>query len=308
MNRKLLKRFLSDNRVSIPAIFDGGYLGRVFELLPDLKPAWNDFLDEVRSVGEDAWLDTWFKTKDDFVDYLKSNQEYQNFVKGDMSSWVIGKCNIPGKSVFDEPSDGCMFLSIDLKAANFQALRRVGVYDCQEYTDLISQFTSSNHLKNSKYFRSVVYGNLNVGRISTVKKYMTNEIRLWLNDRLPSNYVLYSMLPDELVYQISGDFKSDKGLPEYIFKETGIEVRTQTFRLNHLYLQGNDNPERKIKFFEKVDLVSGEETLHGLGSPYYLIGLALWKGKKVSAWDKTYLNQEGYQCKILSEFKIKRGI
>ena len=74
------------------------------------------------------------------------------------------------------------------------------------------------------------------------------------------------------------------------------------------YLQSKRNPDRKIQFFGKLDLENNTEGLVGLGAPYYLLGNVLWNNMDVCEEDLLFLNQEGYVCKILDTFEIKRGI
>ena len=318
-SRKILKRFLSDTKLSVSPIPDNKkYWERVFSIFPEFEGRYKNFLLEIAGNPEQT-LNDWDAVRGKIIEDIKANPKYQSFIQSSMSEWKLKDMpegGIPSKSIFEleaETLGGC-YLSIDLKSANFQAIKEVGVYSDYDWESLISRYTSSEHLKKSKYFRSVVYGNLNVGRTQTVEKYLTNEIRRLLNDELilPENYKLLTMMPDELVYEIQyNDLDLDmtcRELEEFILERTGIMVKAEQFQLQHYYLQSKGNPGRKIKFFGKTNLEDKSEELCGLGVPYYLIGTVLWKGIDPIDEDLMFLNQEGYVCKLLDEFEIKRGI
>ena len=156
-----------------------------------------------------------------------------------------------------------------------------------------------------------MYGNLNVGRIQTVEKFLINRVREFLekNELLPENYKLISMMPDELIYEIKdNDIELKADLESMIEEGLGLQTKVLQFQLQHYYIQSKNNPDRKIKFFGKLNLETGDEEICGLGVPYYLLGTVLHRGLEVTKEDLTFLNQEGYECRLIDEFEIKRGI
>ena len=311
--RKILKRFLSDIKLSVSPIPDEQYWTRVFQVFPGIEEKYKLFISELGD-DEKGTLDRWDVIRNRIIQDLKDNSEYKSLVSGDMSKYAVSPLNgVASKSIFELEANtlgGC-YLSIDLKSANFQALREVGVYNDLDWNSLLSKYTDSKHLQSSKYFRSVVYGNLNVGRIQTVEKFLINRIRQFLEDKelLPENYKLISMMPDELIYEIQyNDIDLEEDIRGIIETELGLQTKVSQFQLQHYYLQSKNNPERKIKFFGKLDLDTKCEEICGLGAPYYMIGAVLKNNIEPKQEDYLFLNQEGYVCKILDEFEIKRGI
>ena len=317
ISKKAFKRFINDYKLSIQPICTEEYIERVFELIPDAKPQFDLSLSE---IGEDfaTWMTAFEFSKNAMIEDIKNNNIYQEFIafggKEFEKRWELRnfpKGGIPNNTVFSRENHNKAYLSVDLRQANFQALRKVGVYTCKSWKELVSKYTDSAHILNSKQFREIIYGNLNISRIASVEKYLTNEFRLGLEERsiIPENYRLVRFMPDELIYEIGenklGFFEEKiKALSE----DLGIEVKTQQFLLKSYYIQAKGD-DRKIEFFGKLDLRSGNETIHCLGRPYYMIGLSLWKGaeKDDCMYDHMFLNQEGYLCTINEEFEIKRG-
>ena len=306
LTKKELKRFLNDIKVPIAPITDQTYLSHVSDLVPDFAGKLARFHYEVSESG-DNFLELWDKWKTKAIEELQGRPKYKEFIKSDMSVWapvVFPSGGLPNKSVFVSENNGSCFLSIDLRSANFQALKKVGVHTEDSWEEFIEKFTDSIHIKESKQFRSIIYGNLNTHRTQTIEKYLINEVRRNLED-LPDNYVLWSMMPDELIYEIKyNDVDLAFGnLEETIKNKTGIDVKTQQFQL----LRRTISPVsggKDIEFYEKRDVETKNKTVHCLGSPYYLLGLSLLKGIEPDPWDYVFINQEGYRCKIEEKFII----
>ena len=316
LRKKLLKRFISDTKLGVSPIDDLKYWERVFKIFPGTEEKLTRFILE---LGEDpdGWINRFELLKGRIINEIKDNQAYKNFIASDMSSWSIENLGISSKSIYEisDKTDTSQdtYLSIDLKSANFQAIKEVGVYSDYSWSDFISKYTDSEHIKESKYFRSVIYGNLNVSRIQTVEKYLTNTVRKFLDTAglLPSNYGLITMMPDELVYKVSGVFRpgfNTRSLEAAVEKETGVSTKIEHFSLRHQYLYSDTNPDRKIRFYSRENLENGEKELAGIGVPYAMVGNVLWKGMETCKYDYMFLNQEGYLCEIKEELKIKEGL
>lgn len=319
LKRKLLKRFISDTKIPVSPVDRLDYWERVFQLFPGSREKLETFVEEVEG-NPDKWMDDFEALKNKIISDFKGSDAYKNFITSDMKAYELldmPEGGISGKSVYeivkDTDTTGKVYLSLDLKAANFQVLRFLGVYSDPSWHDLISRYTESEHIRGSKYFRSVIYGNLNVGRVQTVEKYLTNEVRRYLEtaEILPENYKLISMMSDELVYEVSeGELApfSIRELEAAVKEEVGVDVKISHFVLKHQYLQSASNPGRKIKFFSRHEENAGEGELVCVGAPYAMIAQALWKTGKVEELDKLFLNQESFLCMIQDELEIKEGL
>ena len=85
-----------------------------------------------------------------------------------MPVFSVGDLNI-----YNNSNTGKKFISIDLKKANFQALRKFNpeiVMNCGHTTILLNISMVTNISKKSKYTRQVIFGKLNPRRTITFEK------------------------------------------------------------------------------------------------------------------------------------------
>lgn len=305
MNSKVLKKFLTDSGISVSPIFSGSYLARLFELLPGTKDSWLEFTDEVSTRGPERWLDDYDRVWKLVVEDVKARPEYTRFACSDMKRWDIGNPGFSRDTVYSPRAAGGNYISIDLKKANFQALKEAGVLNESSYFDLISKFTDSKHLQNSKRYRSVIFGNLCIPRITKVERWMINKIRETLETLgILKTSDIYSQLDDELIYNQPAIFLGPGEIEEEIKKTLGWETRVNEFHLIEYSLVPKEGGQKTVFYGKKTE---HEETIHCLGKPYTMIGLALQKGKKICDSDRLFLNQEGWLCRLEGEIEIEKG-
>lgn len=307
--KKELKRFFNDIKLPVAPIPDDEYLMHIINLIPEVYYKYTIFHDEKEKYVD--FLGMWDKWKNKAIEEIKNRPKYLEFIKSDMSKWKLVDFptgGFPNRSVFISENNGSHFLSIDLVSANFQALKKVGVHAEESWEDFIKKITYSEHIRGSKQFRSIVYGNLNIPRVQAIEKYLINEVRRFISDCIPDNYILWSMMPDELIYEIKG---SELGILDFgkllaqietkVSKD--IKIKVQQFQLLKKTIRPVSGG-KGVDFYVKKDIGSFE-TVHCLGSPYYLLGMSLLKGLEPSHWDYIFLNQEGYTCKIEEKFIIE---
>lgn len=113
------------------------------------------------------------------VEHVKNKQAYDNFSHFDMNAYKpvhsIGKQNL-----YNQNNAGQTFVSIDLKKANFQALRFYDqklVDNNDSYESFVKNIVDTHdYFVESKQIRQVIFGNLNPKRQQTIQKYMISLI------------------------------------------------------------------------------------------------------------------------------------
>ena len=65
-------------------------------------------------------------------------------------------------SLYSEETNGKFYVSIDLKKANFQALKFAGVLDDVDYDHFMYKYGADEYIRNSKYLRQVIFGKMTV--------------------------------------------------------------------------------------------------------------------------------------------------
>ena len=126
----------------------------------------------------DAWLQHYAEVRDTIIRTLEESEAYKAFNASDMSKYAIDPKlrNIPDRNIYNQELVGHVFVSFDLKKANFQALKYAGVLTDDTYEDMIDRFDKSFYFKKSKYTRQVIFGKLNPKRTITVEHYMMSQI------------------------------------------------------------------------------------------------------------------------------------
>ena len=246
-NNKLRQRFVKDYNLPIN-VFDErlfNYYVGLYDFFPREK--WENLkalIDEKYNGNVELWLDYCAKVRDEAINYVMGTQRYTDFNTSDLSKYKLTK-NIGEHSYYTEDTDGCKFISIDLKKANFQALKFVGVVEENTYDELIEKVGGDDYIKGSKYLRQVIFGKMNPGRTVTVEKYIMEKIMKFSDEVLPIGFELYSQNSDELVYKLnSKTFVGDiniicKVLEKVVLDNLGIEAdrhRTRICRVFEVFI------------------------------------------------------------------------
>lgn len=164
--------------------------------------------------------------KDDIIKHVSSKESYKELQAANLGHSKV----LPKGNIFNEYNDGKTFVSLDLKKANFQALKYFNpelVDNCVDYETFIRQFTNYDYFIQSKKLRQIIFGNLNPKRQQAIqRKIMAEFIDEWLYD----NKNIISASSDEIIIAIEDEKYADVMKSDVI----GIELHTTFFKLKHL--------------------------------------------------------------------------
>lgn len=304
---KFLQRFTKDYSLPIN-VFDEEMFEYYKELYKDFFPlkeyesAINDI--EVNFNGNvEMWLDHYAKIRDNIINTIMSSDEYKHFNEINLSTYSI-KPICGERSCYNEDADGKFFISIDLKKANFQALKYMKVLDDETYEKFIKRFGGDEYMANSKYLRQVIFGKMNASRQITIEKHIISRIYDAVCNKLKNNgFEIYSMNSDELVFYetkqvlerkvlntTSGFRNSIKNLlndikmmiDKYLGFETSVEYFSIT-RLPIVNFNGN-----KVDAYVKEDFITGKEKLKKASTTFYPQIYKLWLMKPIEDKDMVF--------------------
>jgi hypothetical protein len=297
-NNKLRQRFVKDYNLPIN-VFDEklfNYYIELYDFFPREK--WENLkslIDEKYNGNVELWLDYCAKVRDEAINHVMGTQKYVNFNTCDLSLYKLTK-NIGEHSYYTEATNGCRFISIDLKKANFQALKYVGVVEEKTYDELIEKVGGDDYIKGSKYLRQVIFGKMNPGRTVTIEKYIMEKIMKYADEVLPIGFELYSQNSDELVYKLNtnnfvGDIKIIcPVLEKVVLNELNIEVRVEYVEVIKLPIVNcNDN---NIDAFVRTNLNNGETVLKKASTTFYPQIYKLWKGLPIEDKDLIFYDND----------------
>lgn len=152
-----------------------------------------------------------------------------DFLKGTAAYSLINKAELQGLPTNKDftPDDNKIYVSMDLKHANFQAFKE---YDSggelpNTYEELLAKFNAPEIIIKSKYFRQVIFGNTNPKRLNLIERYIIERIK----NIMEGNHNIAAVRSDELIFHYNVNLINDiNNLVNYpvkytIFKQTGTE-------------------------------------------------------------------------------------
>lgn len=328
--RELAVRFIKDEglpiRIPESSLLEGYFyyaLG-IYEEEYGARTKWDEFCEYLKEHSSLDYLGETNAVSNRIIDDFKDNPDYIEFTKSDMSKFAVDFTGKRVKDIYNCNNSGKIFLSIDLKKANFQALKHVGVIKENTYEEWISKYTDVPMLFSSKHLRVLTFGHLCPNRQVTVEKYLTSQI-VSLIDRvdLPlTEKDIVSINNDEAVWVVEKrnlDCFSDlDGLCELIKKELGLDVKIELFKLQAYELIQDISKTHiaevtknaKVNFFEKENIITGIKTYHCIPSRYHMIITNMLhdkelSDKQVSLVDRLFI-QDDFVSELCGGFELRR--
>ena len=315
----LAKRFVSDFDFPVSMVNDYRMFCYQLELYePELKTLtrWKELQQMIkeRFGGDtDAFVEYYNKVRNDIITKTYESAAYQEFNNMDMSRFAVkDRPQVSKNNVYNCENDGKMFLSVDLRRANFQALKYVNrrIFNgAQTYEEYVGQFTDLDYLKTSKYTRQVIFGQLNPSRHTTVEQYLINQVykTMLTLDYLPFNAStgLVSMSNDELVFIIDRLY-NPKSYSECIVQDiktkTRLDVHVDAYELHGYSLVSDSNCTHK-EFFVKKDIETGREEFICMPLQFHMMGWKLYHKQSICPEDKLFIYENGI-CRFCEDFRL----
>lgn len=274
------KRFISDFNLPFEYI-DYNHFMYCLNLFDKTKDWYMlmDIINQRYGGNPNKFLDEYYQIRDKIINDILNKPDYNFFVNQlNLNDFALDKesRNINSNNIYNRENIGKMFLSIDLKSANFQTLKHVSsslVNNKSTYEDFIGDYTDLDYIKKSKYTRQVIFGKTNAKRQITCEKFFINEIRKLIESETHSyDLKLISMSNDELVYELTGILSFNEmalaDLVNKIYTETDFIVHGDLFTLNGYEFQFMETGSCKFTFYEKV-FNDGTTKLISVPKPYY---------------------------------------
>ena len=252
-SEKILKRFIKDYSlpIHIPTEEMINYYIDLYDPVFNSKEKWNMFTTELGKFKfEEEFLSAEHEIITKIIRGIEENPIYQEFISCEMDAYMPIHKDIEGVpfvktvNLYTPSNNGKYFISIDMKKANYQALKMFSsslVFNTNTYEEMVAKFTDSEYFKNSKHIRQVVFGQLNMGRITRQERYLNEKVLKYiLRTGYPKDKII-TFTTDEIIIECTPQmFLGTKGcefLAKDIYERIGIEVKVEDFRLKYI---GND--------------------------------------------------------------------
>lgn len=312
----LATRFVSDLKLPVSIISDEetffyelflyekdyGSLTKWEELWNTLYEMYPEKTDNQRA---ELFLQDYYQTRDDIIKFIEESEAYKSFNENkdiiDKYAFKSSFNNV-SKSIYNQENIGQRFISVDMKNANFQALRYAGVLPkYSSYKDLISKFTVNellnDYVANSKYTRQVIFGKLNPKRQIMVERWLMHQIyeKFFANE-----YELCYFGSDEFVMRENGNPISDDEKSSIIAsiecEFDGLEVRIEDFSLTgyEFFVEHSDKTEHKLGEFYKRSCDTGKYKCIPL--PYHKILYKTMRNENITFKDRELMYEK---CRVM---------
>lgn len=261
---QLRKRFCKDCNIPI-SIFQEPYFSErliLYDKFYGTLEKWDIFMhylneyDYVQDYFEDYNL-----VKDKAISHIKESKGYQEFINEDMNIFAISKRNISSKDIYHPDNDGKMFLSIDMKQANYSSLYHYDktIFSSSSWEDFLRKYTNNEHIIHSKYIRQVILGNCSPKRQITYEKYLMDGILDFILSFFLNIEDIVFFSNDEIVFYINDNnrkwiVKTAKDLQKILDSKAVVPLKVELFNLhkiggvNGYYKEIYKEDSKEIKF------------------------------------------------------------
>ena len=177
-NERLLERFCKDCNIPIKIFKEPYFMKRLWTLNScyNTWTKWCNFLYELSEYkNEQEYFEEYKRVKEAAMDFIKNSEGYKDFIDEDDNLFSLHPdLNIISNSIYHPSNDGRIFISIDMKQANYSALNYYdpSIFDNKSWEDFLRKFTDNEHIIKSKYIRQVILGNCNAKRQIAFEKYL----------------------------------------------------------------------------------------------------------------------------------------
>lgn len=257
----LKKRFCKDNNLPIK-IYDNPYFEQRLDILNPLFGAMNKFNDFVWHMrdfnSEQDYFDYYNSVKDKIINDLKENPAFVSFINEDREPWAqqimsVTK-NIENRNLYSDDNNGKLFVSIDMKKANFSALKYYSsdiFGGAETWEEFIQKYTPYKCITESKYIRQVVMGACNPRAQITYEKYLISRLCEHIQKELGNQIKVLCIAADEIILtEISCGLNAIKEAVSSCSDNLGDLVRIEFFELNKL---GNYGWEKIFNTSDEID-------------------------------------------------------
>ena len=308
----LRRRFVKDYNLPINVV-DSPY----FEYYMDLydwfpKKEYQSLVEEIDTKfggNINLWLEEYSKIRDEIITKIENSEGYKLFNNLELKTLKLSELtsmklkNVPDLNIYNQSSIGKMFVSIDLKKANFQALKYINpsiVFNAETYEDMIDMFTDGRNedFRTSKYTRQVIFGKLNPKRTITVEKYMMSMVYDTINECIEKVFAeskLVAYKSDELIYEVKDDNLDDIDVSlknfEYLIEYgLGFNVRIELFKIGRIECKNHNGIT--VDCYIRHNLITGREELKSCSQIFYPQFYKIWKDMEIVRIDLGF-NAEG---------------
>lgn len=300
-------RFCKDYNVPVN-VFDEYHIKTILHMHPELEKPFMAMEEEIFDQfngNVDAWIESYGHLRDTIISSLEESEAYKAFNAKNIHDWDIEK-SVGERSIYNKECSGKKYFSIDLRKANFQALKFAGVIpsEFETYEDFIGSYGGSEYIKGSKYLRQVIFGKLNPSRTIKVEQYMMKKVLDYINENqliwaitendtnVPAELISFNS--DELVFSLNAHlgYGYVMEIEEWIKKSLGIDVKAELVKIEWLPITNSNG--NCVDAYIRENVNTGEKKLKKASTTFYFQIWKLWQGEDITKDDLKFFFEDQY--------------
>lgn len=327
INEALIRHFVTKHKTpfGVPENQeDFEYMLDKFEKSHGTRTKWNNVLDDVAVMygnNPNKYIDDYGVIRSNIIKAISENKHYKEFVKRakDNDVWPYDYYRpkqVTARGIYNQECIGKHYLTLDLVAANFQAMKYANpeIFDgATDFDEYVSRFADVESITGNKQFRQEIFGRLDNTAITKVERFLIAEVWRYIDKYKLGNVVC--VLPDEIIVELSTEncqFIQDQEIPMAeaiaydILRECGIEVKVQIVTV-HGYKLVADGKRVVTTFWSRQDLSThGRKTkIKGLPQKFGPIVHSLLASQEPTEADRKF-NSDECRCKFTSTFTLQK--
>lgn len=309
LSNGLKKSFCKDNGINISVYEEPYFEDRVklYDNFYNSSYKLNQFKKGLEKYNtEQEYFNEFNRVEDEIIKTIKESKYYKEFEKIDQNHFIIKNKDLSRNDIYKEENNRKSFISIDMKEANFSALRYYNekIFDCEKnWKDFVRKFTDDENIINSKHFRQIVFGKCNPKRIAEYEKKIMDNILVYLfvlmEDIHPATVASFNN--DEIIFDVT--------LCDYVFSDlvfsnlNSIAKEMQIpFKVEYFILRKVEGSNSYMKEIRKHDGIEYEfKHMDKTDTPFIFRKIMEQEAKEE---DKVFY-YEGRLAKLLEEPEIK---
>ena len=207
ISSSLKSRFCTDCKIPIDLYHEPYFTERLklYDKFYGTLEKYDLFVRELQNYNyEQVYFEDYNRVKDEAINSIKNSEAFQRFNEEDMNKYCFKNNGISSNNIFHPANSERLFLSIDMKKANFSALHHydAGMFSgASTWEEFLRLFTNNKHIINSKYIRQAILGNCNPKKHITFEKCLMDGVLSVMNEIIPIGSVV-SFTNDEIVYDL----------------------------------------------------------------------------------------------------------
>lgn len=187
------KMFIKDSALPI-SVYKEPWFSQQIEAIDPIcgsKKCYASFLEacKVLAIDGKSFKTYCYELKDKMVNFIKEQPRYKELSTDDLKmkpTELPNQTDIYINNNFTKTNwSNVRYISLDINKANFTCIYKFfpEIFDgCKTWAEFVRKFSSIEYFTTAKYFRQIVFGNLNTKRIASIEKFIMSELYQMMKD------------------------------------------------------------------------------------------------------------------------------